>query len=607
MNADQFRALLWLRWRLRANQFKRGGKVNAIIFAILVAMAVSSMLTLALTGLTLGFVAMPEAPPHVQMFIWDGIILVVLFMWTIGLLADLQRTESLALDRLMHLPISLRGAFFINYLSSLVTLTMGFFLPCVAGLLFGQGCSQPWLFLAFPLVLTFVFALTALTYQFQGWLALLMANPRRRRTIIVGVTASFVLLAQLPNLLNVYKPWDYNTATLDEHQQKMKDLGAEFAGGKLKPDEYSKRSQALIDEMNANIRANNERFYATVDRYVSLGNTALPPGWVALGVRGLAEGNPVPALLGMLGFTGIGLFSLHRAYKTTLRLYAGATNNTSRRTTTSTPTPLPTGKLLVERSLPWCSAEVSAVAVTGFRGLSRAPEVKMMMVGPLMMLIMMGTIFGSRAKHIPQEFGPLFAFGSAAMTVLITVQLIANQFGYDRNGFRAFVLGPLPRWTILFGKNLAIAPFSLGMACVSLVIAGVVFPMRIDHYPAVLLQTIALYLLSGLFMNIVSIYSPTPIALGSMRPAQVKWLPVVLQMAFMCIFPVVILPLMLPYGLEVLLQEFGMPTGIPVFLLGAVGVFTTSVWFYRRTIVRQGEWLHRREQQVLEVVTSKEE
>ena len=43
---------------------------------------------------------------------------------------------------------------------------------------------------------------TALTYQFQGWLASLMSNPRRRRTVIVVATAVFVLIFQLPNLLN---------------------------------------------------------------------------------------------------------------------------------------------------------------------------------------------------------------------------------------------------------------------------------------------------------------------------------------------------------------------------------------------------------------------
>ena len=42
---------------------------------------------------------------------------------------------------------------------------------------------------ALPLLAAFLLAVTALTYQFQGWLASLMTNPRRRRTVIVVVTA----------------------------------------------------------------------------------------------------------------------------------------------------------------------------------------------------------------------------------------------------------------------------------------------------------------------------------------------------------------------------------------------------------------------------------
>ena len=41
--------------------------------------------------------------------------------------------------------------------------------------------AQPVIF-AVGVLAAFVFALTALTYQFQGWLAALMSNPRRRRT-----------------------------------------------------------------------------------------------------------------------------------------------------------------------------------------------------------------------------------------------------------------------------------------------------------------------------------------------------------------------------------------------------------------------------------------
>src|SRR5260370_30489978 len=72
----------------------------------------------------------------------------------------------------------------------------------------------------------------ALTYQFQGWMVSLMPNPRRRRMVIVTSTALFVLILQLPNLLNMLnllnndRPWGMRqradrSATLAEECAKL--------------------------------------------------------------------------------------------------------------------------------------------------------------------------------------------------------------------------------------------------------------------------------------------------------------------------------------------------------------------------------------------------
>ena len=63
-------------------------------------------------------------------------------------MAELQRSEPLTLSRFMHLPVSVRGAFLINYLSSFLSLSLIIFLPvmlafCVA-LVYVKGVSQ-WL------------------------------------------------------------------------------------------------------------------------------------------------------------------------------------------------------------------------------------------------------------------------------------------------------------------------------------------------------------------------------------------------------------------------------------------------------------------------------
>ena len=58
-----------------------------------------------------------------------------------------------------------------------------------------------------PALAAFLMMVTAVTYQLQGWLAALMSNPRHRRTVVVATTVIFVLIVQLPNLLNFFAPW----------------------------------------------------------------------------------------------------------------------------------------------------------------------------------------------------------------------------------------------------------------------------------------------------------------------------------------------------------------------------------------------------------------
>ena len=57
---------------------------------------------------------------------------------------------------------------------------------------------------------------------------------------------------------------------------------------------------------------------------------------------------------------------------------------------------------------------------------------------------------------------PLVAIGGMAFVLLGVVQMMANQFGFDRDGFRVFVLSAAPRRDILLGKNLAFAPLAAG-------------------------------------------------------------------------------------------------------------------------------------------------
>jgi len=611
VNLEHLRAFLWLRWRLRYNQFRRAGALNAVFFSIYAVLAFMASIGLFVTGLMVGLFAMPEAPAAVRLYVWDGVVIVFLFFWMIGLLMEVQRAEGLALDKVLHLPVSPAGGFLINYLSSLFSLTLIAFVPGMVGLILGQSISiSPVMLLGLPLLTAFILALTAVTYQFQGWLASLMVNQRRRRTVIVAVTAGFILVSQLPNLINVIRPWEDAVDSSKRLQEQRTELQRDFAAKKMTLPEYQKKDQELQKEHDAQNEESNRRQLAELERITRVVNLVLPIGWFPLGAATLPDG-VLPALLGTLGLGLIGAFSLRRAYRTTVRLYTGQFTSGSAASASTAPTPAPPwdpNKVrLVERTLPWVSEHASAVATAAFRSLTRAPEAKMMLLAPIIMVVVFGGVLMTRAGSPPEALRPLMAIGAATMIVLMSVQLIGNQFGYDRAGFRAYVLCPSPRREILLGKNLAFAPLVLGFGFFALLLIGTVYPMRIDHYPAAIAQLISMFLVFCMLANVLSIFAPIAMAAGSVQPQNVKMVPVLLQLVFLMFFPVALVPVLLPIGVEVLVEEVGEVRGLPVSLVLSLIILTVVVFVYRRVLTWQGEWLEAREQKILEVVTSKAE
>src|SRR5262249_44940187 len=124
VNRQHLKAFVWLRWRLLVNQLKRGGLANVVLL-ILAAIAASILVGfLFLVFFFVGLVPLAKASPAFVMYVWDGLVVGFLFCWMIGLITVLQRSEVLSLDKFLHLPVSLAGVFFLNYLSSLVSLTL---------------------------------------------------------------------------------------------------------------------------------------------------------------------------------------------------------------------------------------------------------------------------------------------------------------------------------------------------------------------------------------------------------------------------------------------------------------------------------------------------
>jgi len=203
MNWEHLRAFLWLRSRLSANKSRRAGSLSNTLSTIFLVLAVITAIIAFIGSLVLSYNLVARQSPSVVMYVWDGVVAVFLFFWLAVLSVELQRSELLPLEKFLHYPISVSGLFLINYVASVVSehFAVFLFIPAMLGLSLGlvivRGVGMLWLF---PLLLTFLLMVTAVTYQFRGWLAVLMLNKRHRRTVVTVVTLVSVVLFQLPYL-----------------------------------------------------------------------------------------------------------------------------------------------------------------------------------------------------------------------------------------------------------------------------------------------------------------------------------------------------------------------------------------------------------------------
>ena len=622
MKWHYLRTFLWLKWRLRANQMKRAGSGSVILQRILQILFVITASVAFVIFLAVG-VSGPRSP--LLMLVWDGIVAGFLLFWMTELLVELQRSEMLSLDRFLHLPVSLSGVFLINFIGSALNPSLIMFVVASIGFTIGLVISKgAMMLLLFPLVLAFALALTALTYQFRGWLASLMVNKRRRRTIVTIATLGFVLMFQIPNFIGMSRGWGRNPRERISRdlRDESRRLEQSRASGSISADEY----ESAMDEAYKKHGVEREKDVEDVglqdlDETVTTVNRIVPAGWLPYGARRLSEGSSPAALLGAVGLVLIGGASLRRSYRTTVRLYTGQFTSTGRRKSVPTvagpaapkqeTTPKATVRpsvALMEKQLPGVSEHASAVAVAAFRSMMRAPETKLLLLSPIILVVVFGSMFLRQAQNPSVFIRPLMTAGTMAMILLTLVQLAGNQFGFDRSGFRTLVLSPASRRDILLGKNLALFPLALGLAAVIVVAMQFLSPMRLDHFAAALIQMISMYAMFCIITNYLSILAPTPVASGSLKPVKPKGLTILLHLAFVFfLFPAAMASTMMPLAIEFGLRWYGTATWFPAYLVFAIVELGLVSIIYPAVLRSQGRLLQAREQKILEVVTVKVE
>ncbi len=581
MDVSQLRTILWLRWRLSRNQWSRGGLFNAVLMMIVTMALLVLGIVSGIAGVLVGFLVLAEASPMKLLVVWDVFAGLFLFVWLIGLVSEIQRSETIDIGRMLHLPVSLKDIFFINYLASHLTLSIILFLPLMLGLCVGLSLGRSGFMIGLVLlVLGFVFMISAWTYCLRGWLVTLMVNKRRRRAIIAGVTFAFILLTQIPYLIGNLR-----------HDRRER-------GSETTPTEPIKEQRTVpLDDP----------YEKTLPRAVLLAHHFVPFLWVGNGAMSLAQGNVLPAVLGTLGGFGIGALGLRRAYRSTLRFYQG--QSTGKKTAKKVKAEKSVaGRNFVEKQLPGVPEEAAASALATFRSFSRAPEVKMGLATNFIMLLILGVmIFARQSDKTGDGLKPFLACGAIVFMFLGMSQIACNQFGFDRSGFRALVLLPTPRKYILLGKNLAFLPVAVGIGLALLILVKIVLKISFMVFLAAGVQLLSAFLLLSMMGNFFSVLVPYRVVSGSLKPTKCSSKTNLMIFVSRLTFPTMMSPIFLPPTMGLLWSHVGWLPAEPTNLLLSMILLALLIFFYRLSLNPLGNFMQQREKDILQVVTQEVE
>ncbi len=616
MNWNHFVALVKLRFQLSMNQVKKAGKLNYIISILVMVCVAMFTVSSFFIGALGGGVWFRQATPNGLLITWTVIIGIFLAMWLIGLLVELQQTELMSIDKLLHLPISLRGAFFLNYTSSFVSSSFLMFAPMMLGLAVGMAIARGWMMLiAIPLVIAFLFFVTTLTYQLRGWLSRIMENKRNRGTVVVSITIFIIMLSQVPNLVTA--GFRGSKSERREHRQAMLnefkktghlEIEVMMMAGEARPNDQPwlleqldiKAAKQLSEKLAQEQALSFDYAMGIVEKV----DTYFPPGWLALGIIRADEGKSIPAILGSLALFAMGLASLCFSYRSSMRKYKGIERKRTRKTKVQA-LDAKTDNFMFKK-LPFVSEHISAVAVSGFRGILRSPEAKMVLIMPIVLGMVGGSLLiGSSDFKIPVIFRPLIPVGVITMTMFGLTSLLFNQFGIDRDGFRAFVLAPIKRKDILIGKNLAVAPLGFGISFLLIGAVQIFVPQGFMSLLAALVQLPAVYLLYCILGNFVSIFFPMGIKRGSMQPANPRFIPMLILILGSILGPTLLmLPTALACGIPMLIEATTEVSMGWLFLVLSI-IQLAATWIaYLWILNPMDTWLWNRGPKILDVVAN---
>ncbi len=556
-------ALMTLKIALLRNTWSTGKMLSIAVLAVLVAAGSALSLALAVGAYLLGqWVAGQD--PLMALLVLDGVTLLFFFLWGWGLLLELQRADVVDFRKMLHFPISLRMVFFLNFIASLFSPALLFFMPSALALAAGMGSRVgPRMLLAVPLAAIFFLMLSAWAFYFRGALAIIMENKRRRRIVLTVIPLIFVFIAQLPNILT-----------------------------------YTLRTQGDREHWRALIaRADT----AQVTEWL---NVAVPVAWLPYGVHGILRGEAAPAALGYAGLTGLMTLGLALGYRATLRHYTGAGNRRNgRRAAVRAP-----GTPLTARRIPFLGEDGSAMTWAAFLTYARHPSIRIMMIMPLCMGLLL--IFMVRADFSEVPFTPARSWlplGVLVWPYLNFSFMMLNIFGIDREGFRGMVLLPAPRHKYILAKNLGLFPFAGGLSLFCVTLGGWWLEIPRNLFVISVIQVFQLYLIYCLAGNYVSLYFPYRIGRDTLRANTARPIMFFVGLCSMAIVAILLLPAMACLMADEFAAARWGANAPPVGVIAAIALLPATAAAYAVSLRHAGDLLLLREQRILALLVADRE
>jgi hypothetical protein len=266
---------------------------------------------------------------------------------------------------------------------------------------------------------------------------------------------------------------------------------------------------------------------------------------------------------------------------------------------------VPVGGLFLERRIPGVAEQAAALALATFQSMLRAPEVKMQWGTSFLVTAFVGvSVLFRSTSTMPDSAKPFVATGVVVFSLFLLVQFLANQFGLDRDGFRALVLSPAERRLLLIGKNLASLPASAVSALVLLTLVTIWLHLSPLVFVATVLQLVGGLFIGGIGGNLLSITFPYRVQAGSLKPTKMPGLAMLMLVLSQMMFPLAMAPMFLPPLAGFLAERLGGPPAAVVNVLLSAVLAVVMGFVYWKTLGPLGRLLHQRETRILEVVTA---